>query len=157
MVNLGPLTTDVDFNPASRNPLEFAEVIPGKLSATIAGLAWILATEVYLDGFDSSHWNFSVGRELDFKIAKESGFDFGILKSTQGNWFVDDKFDYSWRACIGNGIIPMTYHFFDDFTGGSEQAQWCLSNTAEFLNLVDGKTIIFDDVEVKTKGKGAAK
>ena len=142
----------VDFNPASREPLQFAEVIPGRLSVNISRLAWILAQETYLDGFDTSHWNFSEGREMDFAVAKANGFDFGILKATQGNWFVDDEFDYSWRACIGNGIIPIVYHFFDDFTSGFEQAQWCISNLTEFLNLVDGKTIIFDDVEVKTKG-----
>lgn len=138
-----------DYNPAWRDPLEFAKVIPGRLSATATMLSWILSTQVYVDVIDTSHWNFSEGRELDFEIVYENGFSAVIMKSTQGNWFTDDKFDYSWRACQDNGLIPMTYHFFEDHIGGFEQAQWCLSNIAEFLKAVDGKTIIWDDVEVK--------
>ena len=138
-----------DYNPAWRDSLEFAEVIPGRLSATVTMLSWILSTQVYVDIIDSSHWNFSAGREMDFEIVYENGFSAVIMKSTQGNWFMDDKFDYSWRACQDNGLIPMTYHFFEDHISGFEQAQWCLSNVAEFLKAVDGKTIIWDDVEVK--------
>ena len=153
MVNLGPLTTDTDFNPASREPLDFSWYpIPGLFSKTISRLAWILNAQVYVDAIDLSHWNYSVGREPDFSIVKANGFDIVILKSTEGDWFMDDKFDLGWRSCLDNGLIPLTYHFNRDTVDGFDQAQWCLSHIVEYLKAVDGKTIIFGDHETMTSG-----
>lgn len=154
MVNLGPLTTEqkIDYNPALRNPLTFADRIPSRLSASITGLTWILSAEVYVDAIDLSHWNYSEGREPDYEIIKLNGFDIVIHKSTQGTWFTDDKFDVGWRSCLDNDIIPLTYHFNEDHVSGFQQAQWCLSNIAEYLKAVDGKTIIFGDHETMTQG-----
>lgn len=145
-------TPKTDYNPTQRNPTEFAELVPGKFSAAIIHLNWVLSTQVYVDAIDLSHWNYSEGREPDYEIVKMNGFDIVIHKSTQGTWFMDNKFDIGWRSCLDNDIIPLTYHFNEDQVGGFVQAQWCLSNIAEYLKAVDGKTIIFGDHETMTSG-----
>ena len=141
-----------DYNPALRNPLTFADSIPGRLSAMAARLTWILSTQVYVDVVDLSHWNYSEGREPDYEIIKMNGFDVVIHKSTQGDWFMDDKFDVGWRSCLANDIIPLVYHFFEDWIGGAKQAQYCLTNIKDYLKAVDGKTLIFDDIEIMGQG-----
>ena len=83
---------------------------------------------------------------------KMNGFDVVIHKSTQGNWFMDNKFNLGWRSSLANDLIPLTYHFFEDWIGGAEQAQYCLTNISAYLDAVDGKTIIFDDIEIKGQG-----
>lgn len=143
-----PQPVQVEFNPADRNPADFAELIPSGLSVVTIKLAWILSVQAYVDVVDFSHWNYSVGREPDYAIVKANGFDVVIHKITESDWFVDDKFDIGWRSCLDNDLIPLGYHFFDDRVGGFTQAHWCISNCAEYLKAVDGKTILFDDIEV---------
>lgn len=137
-----------EYNPNRRHPLHFTKKIPGRLETGISRLAFVLDAETFIEGVDLSHWNWSEGREPNFSIIRDNGFDFVILKSTESNWFMDDTFERSYQRAIGNELIPMTYHFFRDYVDGGEQAEWCLTNINQFLDLVEGKTIIFDDLEI---------
>lgn len=148
MVKLGPLTTDLDFNPASRQNVDFLlQTPPSKLSIIAGKLSWVLNTQIYVDGADFSHWNWSPGREPDFRIVHDNGFDFVILKATESDWFVDDKFGVGWRAALDAGLIVMPYHFNRTNKGGAVQAHWHLDHIVDYLKAVDGKTILWNDVE----------
>jgi len=142
-----PILDLPDFNPISRQGTDFIEIVPSILNISIAKLKWIFSIEAFVDGVDLSHWNWSVGREPDFKVIKDNGFDFVILKSTQGNWFIDEKFEPGWIAALDNDLVTMLYHFFEGRIGGAEQARYCIEKSQAFLKVVDGKTIIWDDIE----------
>jgi len=139
-----------DFNPSRRHPDTFLEASPNIIRLAADKLAQVLSTQAYVDMVDISHWNYGEGKEPDFKILYENGFLGVILKSTESDWFLDDKFDIGWRSAIENGMIPLTYHFFRDHVGGFEQAQWNLSKTVEYMKAVNGKTIVFNDAEVSS-------
>jgi hypothetical protein len=66
--------------------------MPTILDVGIARVTWVLSTQVYTDGIDGSHWNQSTGREMNFHIVKDNGFDFVIWKITESDWFFDETF-----------------------------------------------------------------
>jgi len=133
--------TQSDYNPQERNLELFLN--PVKTDGIITRLKMILATPTFIDGVDMSHWN----REHDFAKIKASGIDFVILKATEGTGWTDETWEQSWRDALDNGLVVMPYHFFRSNYGGAPQAKWCLDNIIDFLTVVDGKTIIWNDVE----------
>jgi GH25 family lysozyme M1 (1,4-beta-N-acetylmuramidase) len=135
------------FNPADRSALDFVVAVPSVLDVAIAKIKWILSIEVFTDGIDLSHWNWTEGREPDFGIIKANEFDFVIFKATQGTWFKDDKFEPGWMAALDNDLVTMLYHFFEGRTGGAAQAHYCIEYAKDYLKAVDGKTIFWDDIE----------
>ena len=130
-----------EFDPRKRESSFF--VIPEKTENIILRLKLLLATPTFIDGVDMSHWN----NERDFQKIRNSGIDFVILKATEGTGFKDATFDPSWRNALDNDLAVMPYHFFRSNYGGSVQVKWCLDNIQDFLSTVNGKTIIWNDVE----------
>lgn len=134
-----------DFNCQKRKSELF--LTPAKTDGIITRLKMLLATPTYVDGVDMSHWN----KEKDFTEIKASGIDFVILKATEGTGWKDETFEQSWRDALRNDLVVMPYHFFRSNYGGAPQAKWCLDNIVDFLAAVEGKTIIWNDVETVDK------
>ncbi len=135
------------FNPFYRDKYAFMDTVPSILELGVAKVNWIFSIETFVDGVDLSHWNWTEGKHPDFRILADNGFDFVIFKATQGTWFEDNKFEPGWRGAIEQGLMTMVYHFFEGRFGGAEQARYCLNYIAQYLTAVNGKTIIFNDIE----------
>lgn len=129
-----------DFNPYLRDQPEFLSL---RKPSIFAQLKSVLAAPVKIKGIDVSHWNGTV----DWKKVRESGIDFAIIKATEGTGFLDPRWEYNWREAINHEIIAMPYHFFRDQYKGNPQLTWFLQNADIYLQEVDGKTIVWADVE----------
>jgi len=134
-----------DFNPNLRKREDFFYPLPGRLDRAKSYLVSILETPTRIRGVDLSHWNGVV----DFEKLKLSGIDFVILKATESDWFLDDTFDYNWRASLDADLLVMPYHFFRDNVKGAPQVEWFFKaeNGGTFIEEVEGKTILWWDVE----------
>lgn len=62
----------------------------------------------HASGIDVSHYQ----KRIDWVRVKESGVNFAIIKATEGNNFVDPRFDYNWTRTRQLGILRGAYHFF---------------------------------------------
>jgi len=132
----------MDFNPSSRNEQDFK--LPSAPVSFIGRIKALLSTPTYTRGVDLSHWN----GDVDFVALKESGIDFVILKATEGDAWVDERFAGFWRKAHEAGLLIMTYHFFRSQYGGASQAKHHLSVIAEFLETVGYRyPVIWADVE----------
>jgi len=133
--------TNRGYNPYLRESKDFLS--PKQTDSIFTSLKALLATPVKIKGIDVSHWNGTV----DWKKVKESGVDFAIIKATEADYFLDDKWEYNWRVAIDHEIIVTPYHFFRDNYKGAPQLEWFMTNTDKYLSAVDGKTIAWADVE----------
>ena len=59
-------------------------------------------------GVDVSHYQ----GDIDWKTLKKQNISFAFIKATEGEAFVDDKFDYNWRHANSALIKRGAYHFF---------------------------------------------
>ena len=138
-----------DFNPNARDRADFFSPIQVEtfFTRSISYLTSILATPVRIRGVDLSHWN----GKVDFEKVKNSGIDFVILKATEGDGFLDHTFDYNWRASLDSDLIVMPYHFFRSNIKGNPQVEWFFrwENGGEFVEEVEGKTLLWWDVETE--------
>jgi GH25 family lysozyme M1 (1,4-beta-N-acetylmuramidase) len=141
-----------DYNPTDRQLTDFAKGMPTILDVGIARVTWVLSTQVYTDGIDGSHWNQSTGREMNFHIVKDNGFDFVIWKITESDWFFDETFYPAFEQATDAGLIFLPYHFNRTNKDGFDQAQWMLRKAADYLKVVDGKPILWNDVETDDGG-----
>jgi len=48
-----------------------------------------------IKGVDVSHWQ----GDIDFEQLKRQGYEFAIIKATQGTWFVDEKLVQNVARC----------------------------------------------------------
>ncbi len=82
-----------------------------------------------IKGVDVSHWNGNV----DFHKLKAAGYDFAIIKATQGTWMVDGKLLHNVAACQDAGMEHSLYHFLDPimdgYQDGNEQYEFFMDNT----------------------------
>lgn len=84
-----------------------------------------------LYGMDLSHWNWPI----DLQQVVAEGYRFGLFKATQGDDFIDPRFDEYIDAAHAvreraPGFIPGAYHFVD----GSEPSR----QAANFMNTLRG-------------------
>jgi hypothetical protein len=138
-----------DFNPNARDRADFFSPIQVETFFTRVEsyLTSFLATSVRIRGIDLSHWN----GKVDFEKVKSSGIDFVILKATEGDGFLDKTFDYNWRSSLDNDLVVMPYHFFRSNIKGNPQVEWFFrqENGGEFVEEVEGKTLLWWDVETE--------
>ena len=134
-----------DFNPNSRVRGEFFYPLPSKnwFARAENYLLSVLAVPGWIRGIDISHWNGTV----DFQKVKDSGIDFVVIKATEGTGFLDPKWQYNWRASLDTGLVVMPYHFFRSNYKGAEQVDWFMQNAEAYLDRVEGKTVLWWDVE----------
>ena len=82
-----------------------------------------------IKGVDLSHWN----GDVDFHKMKADGYDFAIIKATQGTWFVDDKLLRNVAWCQDAGMAHSLYHFLDPcmdgMQDGNEQYEFFMEKT----------------------------
>ena len=142
----------IDYNPSKRESLDFAHKLPSILDTGIAKLNWILSVQIFIHGVDLSHWNWSEGRMPDFKLIKANGFSFVILKVTESDWFIDERFEAGWMAALDAGLIVMPYHFNRTNKGGAVQAHWMVDHLSDYLKAIDGRTILWNDIETNDGG-----
>jgi len=81
---------------------------------------------VYTQGVDVSNYQ----GEIDFDVLHEQGIQFVFIKATEGNSWVDQRFQENWKkASKCKGLRYGAYHFMSFRTPGSEQA-------SSFINTV---------------------
>jgi len=82
-----------------------------------------------IKGVDVSHWQGNV----DFERLKADGYDFAIIKATQGTWLVDEKLLRNVAACGDADMAHSLYHFLDPimdgYQDGNEQYEFFMDNT----------------------------
>jgi lysozyme len=81
-----------------------------------------------IKGFDISHYQSYV----DFKAIKSAGFDFVIIKASQGVNLVDDMYKKHYQAAREAGLIIGAYHFQDADYDGFKQYNFfksCINGT----------------------------
>lgn len=145
----------VEFNPEDlRHITDFSKGMPTILDFGIAKISWILLTPIFIDGVDLSHWNWSEGRFPDFRVIYDNGFTFVILKATESDWFTDERFEQGYQEALDNGLVVMPYHFNRTNVGGAKQCHWHLGNIDNYLKAVDGKTILWNDIETVDDNDG---
>ena len=138
----------IEFNPEDlRHITDFAKGMPTILDYGIARISWILLAPTFIDGVDLSRWNWSEGRFPDFKVIYDNDFTFVILKATESDWFDDERFEQGYQEALDNGLIVMPYHFNRTNVGGAKQCYWHLEKIANYLKAIDGKTILWNDIE----------
>jgi lysozyme len=93
-------------------------------------------------GIDVSHYK----NQIDWNRVKESGVTYAILKSTEGDNFIDSRFDYNWTRARRVGLIRGAYHFFRPLVDPVAQAQHFLRIVGDILHKTDLPPVL--DVEV---------
>lgn len=134
-----------DFNPNSRNRADFFYPKPSKnwFARAEDYLISVLAQPNWIRGPDISHWNGTVR----WQEVKDSGCDFVIIKATEGTGFLDPMWETNWRAALDHELVVMPYHFFRSNYKGGDQVEWFMQNAGAYLDQVEGKTILWWDVE----------
>ena len=74
-----------------------------------------------IKGVDVSHWQ----GDLDFEKLRSQGYEFAIIKATQGDYFVDPNLKQNVARCEAAGMAHGLYHFLDpcmdEWNQGNEQ------------------------------------
>lgn len=141
--------SETDFHPfVDRDPKDFLAPVPTlveRIRLTAKYMIKALPPSILV--VDLSHWN----DEIDFAALRASGVQAVIIKCSEGAegtyyQFKDPRFEENWRKAIGEGFPVMVYHFFRDNKGSAEKS-WFMKCADDFLNLVDGHTACWLDVE----------
>ena len=69
-------------------------------------------------GVDVSHYQ----GDVDWNVVEAAGIHFAFAKATQGDHFIDPKFDANWSGLAKTKIIRGAYHFLDPDVDGVAQA-----------------------------------
>jgi lysozyme len=129
-----------------RNPKDFLSKPPSLLQKLFFVQPSIQAfPSVYVKAFDVARYQ--EAHEVNYQTAYANGYRLVIIKSTEGNNYVDPMFDWHWNHALDAGFYIMTYHFFYDGASGESQADWCLTNTQRMRDAVLGHTAIWNDNE----------
>ncbi|TCP66063.1 lysozyme [Baia soyae] len=71
-----------------------------------------------MKGLDVSHHQ----GHINWKVVQEEDFKFVYIKATEGQDFIDPKFEYNWGEAKKYGFLTGAYHFFSMSSSGEEQA-----------------------------------
>lgn len=124
------------FNPDQRAPGDFllGESFFTRLARS---LELIVSPQSFVMGVDISHWNSSV----DFVAMKAAGFEFVIIKATEGNYYLDPEFQVRWQQALSAGLIVGPYHFFRSNVDGVAQAEYHLNAVHPLMEATKNKMI----------------
>ena len=82
-----------------------------------------------IKGVDVSHWQ----GDIDFQRLKDQGYEFAMIKATQGTWFVDPRLRWNVQGFESVGMGHGLYHFLDPvqdgYQNGNEQLEFFHENT----------------------------
>jgi lysozyme len=101
-----------------------------------------LASSQQALGIDVSHYK----NQIDWNRVQESGLTFAIIKATEGNNFIDSRFDYNWTRARRVDMIRGAYHFFRPLVDPVSQAHHYLRIVGKILDKTDLPPVL--DVEV---------
>ncbi|MEF2245817.1 GH25 family lysozyme [Paenibacillus sp. IITD108] len=97
------------------------------------GIIWhnsFFAKKYEVKGLDVSHYQGDINWS---EVVKENEYQFVFIKATEGNDFIDKKFDYNWKEAKKQGILTGAYHFFSMRSSAEKQAE-------NFINIVPNET-----------------
>ena len=137
-----------DFNPQLRDPRDFEPTHfeyqlrrmpfkPGIVDRVRLFLAPAALIDVYILGIDISHWNYTP----DFEALKAGGYEYVIMKASQGDNWPDPKFTEYWPKVLDAGLVPGAYHMFDGRYSGADQADFHLNTIAGMVAASQGEYI----------------
>lgn len=92
-------------------------------------------------GIDVSHYQ----KRIDWVKVQNSGASFAIIKATEGNNFIDPRFDYNWTRARRMGIVRGAYHFFRPKVDPVAQANLFLKIAGQTLHSTDLPPVV--DIE----------
>ncbi|HMB92111.1 MAG TPA: GH25 family lysozyme [Rhodothermales bacterium] len=93
-------------------------------SATFSEQAVIQSTDsVRYHGIDVSHHQ----GDVDWEAVKAAGITFVYIKATEGNDYLDPKFQDNWKAVKEAGLVRGAYHFFHPHDSAATQARYFIS------------------------------
>ena len=69
-------------------------------------------------------------KDVDFKLLKEKGISFVILKATQGDYLVNKGFPEKMEGALKEGLKVGLFHWCDPLVSAERQAEYFLKNTA---------------------------
>lgn len=130
---MGVQTGSADFNPSTRDFTAY-ESLPQRF---FGFLSQLITSQSYVLGVDISHWNTSV----DFVKLKASGYQFVIIKATEGLTYIDPSFSDYWYRAVSAGMIVGTYHFFRSNYDGAAQANFHMKTIDPLRQQTKGRII----------------
>jgi GH25 family lysozyme M1 (1,4-beta-N-acetylmuramidase) len=101
-----------------------------------------LASKKQALGIDVSHYK----NQIDWGRVAESGLKYAIIKATEGDDWVDSRFDYNWSQARKVGLLRGAYHFFRPVKDPLAQAHHFLRMVGDILHETDLPPVL--DVEV---------
>ena len=112
-------------------------------AAASLALAWALhergylrvnypsSTEFPVHGIDVSHHQ----GVIDWVAVRADGYEFALIKATEGRDHVDRQFQRNWEGARDAGLLRGAYHFFTFCSPGRAQASHFASVVGEFGEL----------------------
>jgi lysozyme len=97
-------------------------------------------TREELRGIDVSHHS----GDVEWAVVSEAGYDFAIVKATEGVDALDPRFAEHWNALSQLDMLRGAYHFYVSEDDPEEQARFFLST----VELADGDLVPVVDVEL---------
>ncbi len=92
-------------------------------------------------GIDVSHYQ----KRIDWVKVKNAGVSYAIIKATEGDNFVDPRFDYNWTRTRRLDILRGAYHFFRPKVDPEAQAKLYLRIAGQTLRSMDLPPVV--DIE----------
>lgn len=104
------------------------------LAAVPLGLAAVLVATTPAvaeppTGTDASSWQHVDGKPIDWQAFKNAGFDFALIKATDGTDYVNPWFAQDTAAMRAAGVLRGAYHFPVFTESPEQQAVWYVQNT----------------------------
>lgn len=65
---------------------------------------------------------------VDWAQVKREGFEFAIVKCTQGNWYLNPYFVSQLDGAHAAGLVTIAYHYIEAASAAADQADWFASN-----------------------------
>lgn len=107
----------------------------------------------HASGFDISSNNHVTGEPIDFRKVKDDGYDFVIVKATQGNYYLNEYLLGDTKNAFDAGLKVGIYHFLEGDATPEEQADWFIENGIELVRRENGDILsIWPVLDYETGG-----
>ena len=104
-------------------------------------------------GVDVSSWQHPGGKPIDWHAVKEDGYDFVMIKASQGTTYVNPYLGEDIPAARGAGLIVGAYHFYEQGEPVAEQGAnfiaACLGHVLELGAWIDWEPSAMPDYQVQ--------
>lgn len=93
-----------------------------------------------IDGIDISSWQGVV----DFTQVASAGYDFAIIKATEGLTYLNPYFPASWRGAKAAGLIRGAYHYADPNSATAQDSAALFVRVVQAFGLAQGDLLVLD-------------